>query len=101
MALSTLDQLKALIGDTTYTDEELTEILVATDSVNAAAAYVWRTKTVSAVGLVDISESGSSRKMSDVYSQNMSMSEYYAGLAANEGTVGGMRRGRVNYIERP
>lgn len=101
MAITQLDELKALVGETIYTDEELTEILIATGSVNGAAAYVWRSKVTSSVGMVDISESGSSRKMSDVYNQNLSMAEYYAGLAENEGTVGGMRRGKVNYIERP
>lgn len=103
MALTDIDELRSLVGDTSYTNEQLAEILVAKGSLNGAAAFIWQGKVTESVGLVDISESGSSRKMSGVHSQNLAMAEYYRGLAENtdDSAVNGRRRGRVGYIERP
>lgn len=98
-------QLRLMIGTTTFTDEELWTIYQSSGlSLNNTAAKIWEQKATNTVSLVDISESGSSRKMSDVHKQTVAMAEYYRKLANNEsgdGVSGGRRRGRVNYIERP
>ena len=50
-----------------YTDEILGNLIASSqDSVRNAAAGVWRAKAASVAHLVDISEGGSSRKMSDL-----------------------------------
>lgn len=104
MALTPVQELRSMVGDTNYSDQELAELIVAKDgSLNGAAAFIWQGKVTESVGLVDISESGSSRKMSNVHTQNLAMAEYYRGLADNDSdtAVNGRRRGRVGYIERP
>ena len=103
MALTPVQELRGMVGETSLSDEELSEILVAKGTLNAAAAYIWAQKVTNTVGLVDISESGSSRKMSNVHTQTMAMAEYYRTLAEGEDGLlpSGRRRGNVNYIERP
>lgn len=103
MALTAVQELRGMVGETSLSDVELQEIIVAKGTLNASAAYIWGLKSTESVGLVDISESGSTRKMSSVHQQTLAMAEYYRGLA-DEGDVetpNGRRRGRVNYIERP
>lgn len=51
-----------------YTDEFLGGLIDAY-GVPASAGKVWRSKAASVARLVDISEGGSSRKMSQVYDQ--------------------------------
>lgn len=65
-------QLRLLIDEPNnvepYTDEVLGSIIDANDgSLNASAGQIWRGKAASVAHLVDISEGGSSRKMSDMY----------------------------------
>lgn len=71
-------QLRRLTGlavdDATYTDEVLGTYI---DNLGLlpAAAVIWRERAASVAGLVDVTESGSSRKLSQLYSQFLKMGE--------------------------
>lgn len=60
-----------------YTDETLAIIIDATESLRIAAADVWDAKAASVAHLVDISEGGSSRKMSDIYDRFIALANRY------------------------
>lgn len=88
-----------------YNNDVLNEMIDSLDgSVNAAAASIWRRKAASYSSLVDVSESGSSRSMSQLFKQAKEMAMYFQGLADAETaevaipTVSG--RTRVKAIER-
>ena len=72
--MATQDQLDALhratnipASDTTYTDELLASYIDETGSVAAAAAQIWREIAAATATFVDTTESGSSRKLSDLH----------------------------------
>lgn len=64
--------------DGEWDDEALSAIIDGTDSLNAAASKVWYLKAGKAARLVDVSESGSSRKLSDISKNAREMGAYYA-----------------------
>jgi Cdc6-like AAA superfamily ATPase len=75
-----LDDLKRLIGDAEFTDDELNEIIDENDeNIQASAAVVWESQAASYSQIVDVTESGSSRKMGDLFDNAMKMAEYYRG----------------------
>lgn len=59
--------------DTTYDDAALSLLIDTAGSLDGAALIVWKEKAASFVGLVDISEGGSSRKNSDLHKQALAM----------------------------
>jgi hypothetical protein len=59
-------------------------IIDAADSMNSAAIIVWEGKAASAASYVDTTESGSSRKMSQVYDQALRMVAHYRDLAGTD-----------------
>ena len=67
-----------------WDDEKLGLAIDGTDTLNAAAAGVWLLKAGQASSLVDVSESGSSRKLSDIQKNALSMSQQYASIDAPE-----------------
>jgi hypothetical protein len=87
--------------DTFFTDEEITAMLERNNSVvQAAAAEGWAMKAADYVQFVDVEESGSVRRMSQLYRQAYQMATYYALKAdAANGTSGAPRVvGRVAQI---
>lgn len=76
--------LRGLIGepndDNGWTDEKLGDLIDASTTVNAAAVSVWSTKAAGFAELVDVSESGSSRKLGDLYKNAVAMAGYFKGL---------------------
>lgn len=71
-----------------WDDDRLGTIIDGTDTLEAAAAKVWYLKAGQAATLVDVSESGSSRKLSDLRKNATEMGNLYAGLAkADEAVV--------------
>ena len=56
-------------------------VMIDTLTMNGAAAQLWRETASSTTQLVDVSESGSSRKMSDVHKNAVAMADYYQSLA--------------------
>lgn len=78
--------LRGLVGEPDdsngWTDEKLGDIIDGETSLNLAASKVWVLKAGQFAHLVDVSESGSSRKLSDLRKNAMEMGSYYAGLGA-------------------
>lgn len=98
---SEVDKLKMLIGDTTYTDDELHEFIVLeSGSVNGAAALIWEKKSAESAGLIDIREGSSSRNLSDVHKQAAERAAYFRGQAETESAVT-KRVSRTRAIVRP
>ena len=64
-----------------WTDAALSAIIDAAASMEAAALTVWEGKAANASSFVDITESGSSRRMSQIFDQATKMAAYYRGLA--------------------
>jgi hypothetical protein len=69
--------------DPVYTDAVI-DGMIEDLGFNAAVAAVWTEKAASAAGLVDTTESGSSRKLSDLHKQYLDMAS-----AANPVVSGG------------
>lgn len=68
-----------------YSDEFLNELIDRNvNNLNASAAEVWTLKAAATAGLVDITESGSSRKMSSMYSQALEMVRFYSAAEAED-----------------
>lgn len=63
-----------------WSDTKLSGYIDRYDSALAAAARVWSVKASEFSSLVDVSESGSSRKLSDLYKNATSMAAHYSGL---------------------
>lgn len=84
-------RLKLIVGSEMFTDEQLGEVLDAfegelEDKLDLAAAQVWEIRAGRYHTMVDISESGSSRKMSDLHKNALAMAAYY-GKKATEDAV--------------
>lgn len=99
-----IDALRRLIDDpdkTEFSDVDLGLILDGlSGDVNKAASESWSIKASRYSRLVDITESGSSRKLGDLYKNALAMKAIYDGKA-EEGisTRGRTRIGRI--VRRP
>lgn len=67
-----------------WPDARIEEYIDRTTTLNEAASIVWRVKAAQYATLVDVSESGSTRKLSDLRKNAMDMSAHYAALHATE-----------------
>jgi hypothetical protein len=70
-----------------YTDTYISNIIDEL-GFETAAASVWREKAASAAGLVDMTESGSTRRLSQLYSQYLAMSNALDPPVAEEASGG-------------
>lgn len=100
---ASIQELRDLIAepdDTNgWTDARLGEILDARDEdVQSSAGHVWTVKASTYAGMVDVSESGSSRKLGDLHRQAMAMAALFAG---SSGEADLSRRPRISDIVRP
>lgn len=94
-------RLRAVVGDTELTDADLAAILVTMGSFDAAAAEVWGRKAASFASLVDVSESGSSRKLSDLHRNALAMQKMFTDrVAATAAPVASSSRARTRAIVR-
>lgn len=79
-------RLRRLIGEPDdtepWTDAVLADIIDASPDLNTAALEVWESKAAESASFVDTTESGSSRRMSQVNDQALKMVAYFRGLAA-------------------
>lgn len=81
-----------------WSDERLGRVIDDSTTLNAAAARVWSEKAAVFAELVDVSESGSSRKLSDLRKNALEMSTHYGSLdgaaaeAASAPVIARMRR---------
>lgn len=75
-----------IVGDNTYTDQFLGE-LIDTYGMTESEHKIWIVKRNQVASLVDISEGGSSRKMSQIFDQYDAIVKGYED-DANGGTAG-------------
>lgn len=99
-----INALRRMINDVSepfdYSTEDLNARLDSGLSPDAISATVWREKAAKFSELVDISESGSSRKLSDLRKGALEQAAYYDGLVA-EASVLIAGRPRTRPISRP
>lgn len=82
--INTLRRITNELDDTFYTDLTLADYLDANGSVDAAAAVIWQEKAARASNLVNVSESGSSRSMQQVYQNALDQAKFYSGRAGTD-----------------
>lgn len=75
-------QLRLLIGDAsepyTFNDDQIDEMLTAVDgNVRSAASGFWYNRATEYSEMVDISEAGSSRKNSGLFTNAMALAKQY------------------------
>jgi hypothetical protein len=94
-----IQQLRRMTGETDtdssdYSDEDMDAvILAATGNLRVAAAQIWDEKAAKLASLVDVSESGSSRRMSQAHANALSMAgSYRDGDVAGERATGARNR---------
>jgi hypothetical protein len=82
--LEDIARLRRLIGEPEsvdpWTDVVLAQIIDDAIDLNSAALEVWEAKAASSATMVDTTESGSSRRMSQVNDQALKMIAYFRGL---------------------
>lgn len=93
--IETLRLLTDVSDDPPYTDEYLAALIDAEGTVDMAAVVVWRQKAAKLAGYVDTTESGSSRKLSQMHEQALKMADAQQGQVIVESgrsfTVGSER----------
>lgn len=67
-------------------DEDL-EVLVDAKGINGSVAHLWTRYASSLAGLVDVSESGSSRKLGDLHKNALAIAKTYTDLSSGEVAV--------------
>lgn len=102
--MATVDELAALrrainepVNAEPYTDDYLGFWIDSLGSPDAAAGILWTHKAAEYASLVNVSESGSSRSLSDLHKNALAMAERFSSVA-NPGTSG---RSYTVEIERP
>ena len=86
-----LIQIKRIAPPGDFTDAELGTLIDA-KGINGAAADLWATEASATASLVDITESGSSRKNSQAHDKAKAMLELYTGLHTAEIAAAGDTR---------
>lgn len=90
--LEEIAELRRMIGepgsDAPWDDAAVGVLIDASSSMNAAAMKAWEQKAASYASLVDISESGSSRRLSQLQEQALRMVTYYRNIVEGEIATG-------------
>lgn len=77
-------RLRRLVGEpddvAPWSDATLAGIIDDADDLNSAALEIWESKAAASASFVDTTESGSSRRMSQVNDQALKMVNYFRGL---------------------
>jgi hypothetical protein len=87
--MATLEQVTHLrrvtgYADTDPYDDSGLSAMIDADGVHRVAERLWAEKAAATASLVDVSESGSSRSLGDVYKNALAMSQHFKGLADAE-----------------
>lgn len=85
-------------GSPDFTTDQLGEIIDGVTTLDEAAAVVWEIRAAKYHGLVNISESGSSRSLGDMHKNALAMAAYYRGKGAAidaGASAGRTRTGRI------
>jgi hypothetical protein len=73
-----IDQLVLLVGNEMLSEQQFGQIIdFVNGDMDLAAAQVWEVRAGRYHGLVNISESGSSRNMGDMYKNALEMAKFY------------------------
>ena len=85
-----IDQLRRMIDDRntpyTYSDDELNDRLLGY-SLETVASVIWGEKAAGYADMVNMTEAGSSRSLSDLHKNALAMSSHYARLSSEEDEV--------------
>lgn len=96
-----LRRMTGLVGETSWSDTDLDDLLTANGGdMRLAAADVYDRLAAQYSSLVNVSESGSSRSMGDMYKNALAMAAHYRGGESTTSTGTVTRRTRVGQIER-
>jgi hypothetical protein len=92
--------LRRLIGDNDptnyrFTDQDLSNTIDTAGSVNKAALFLWEAKSAESSELHNVSESGSTRAMGEVFKNAQAMAAYFKGKVDVETPPEPVRRGSV------
>lgn len=68
----------------TLTDDQIGEVIDARGGMTQALSFFWEGNAAELAGLVDVEESGSSRKMSQAAKQAKEMADYWTGKSNAE-----------------
>lgn len=99
--IATVKDLAAVpLGSLPALTDEAVGGLIDLKGLNLAVSYLWTRYAATLTGLVDVSESGSSRKLGDLLKNALSMSKSYSVAAAEELVVTNSRP-RTRAIVRP
>lgn len=81
-------ELRRMIGESLnespWDDATIAALIDASPSMNVAAMKSWEQKAATYASMVDVSESGSSRRLSQLQEQALRMVAYYRGLVEGE-----------------
>lgn len=87
-----ITQFRRMIGELTdaepWTDAYISDLIDASASMNAAASQGWLEKAATYAGMVDMGESGSTRRLSQLRTSALEMAGYYRKLAEGEAAEG-------------
>jgi hypothetical protein len=86
-----IDEVRFMLGPNAeaegWTDEKIGDMLDAGSSPAQIAQQYWESQMASTATLVDVSESGSSRRMSQVSQNAANLANYWGHVAAQETTT--------------
>lgn len=85
-------QFRRMIGELTdaepWTDAYISGLIDASATMNGAASQAWLQKAATYASMVDMGESGSTRRLSQLRTGALDMAEYYRKLAEGEAAEG-------------
>lgn len=79
-----IEEVRDMIGADGWGDDKITEMLDEGDSPVTIARKYWESQMASSTTLADVSESGSSRKLQQIFSNRAAMAAYFRGAEAAE-----------------
>lgn len=101
MATPDIERLRALTdGAVGFTDSQLQTAINTEGGVKQAGIHIWRTKAATYSNLVDVSESGSSRSLSKLQTQALTMAETLARDLASEAEIIGSAKTTRRIVRR-
>lgn len=83
-----IDAIRSMLGPNSvaegWTDEEIGAMLDAGESPNTIARKYWESRMSVSSDLADVAESGSSRRLSQIFTNKQAMAAYYRGAEQAE-----------------
>lgn len=79
-----IEEVRDMIGPDGWDDAKIEDMLDNGDSPTTVARKYWESAMASRTNLADVSESGSSRKLQQIFQNNAAMAAYFRGAEAAE-----------------